>query len=312
MPLHAEMERFLAVLTEQSFPPLERASVPALRELMGELRRVQGPPEPVAATIETMVSGPCGRLPVRVYQPPARPGPRPLLVFFHGGGWIAGNVELLDRPLRRLANASGAVVASVEYRLAPETQFPGPAHDAYAAICALAERAGELGAEPGRLVVGGESAGANLATVACQMVRERGGPRIDLQVLVCPVTAPAHESAFRSYHDHATGYLNTRAAMTRFWELYLPDPHYRSHPLAAPLLARDLTGQPPALILTAEYDPVRDEGEEYGRRLRAAGTAATISRYNGMIHVFFLLTELGAFQQAIDEISQTMRSRFGD
>ncbi|OAR22117.1 hypothetical protein A8W25_29745 [Streptomyces sp. ERV7] len=304
----ADSESLLNTLREQRFPPLESADVPELRLLVGRLRQAQGPAEPVAHVLDTFVPGPAGMLPVRVYQPEQRSGPRPLLVFFHGGGWAAGDVDLVDRPLRRLANATGAVVASAGYRLAPETQFPGPVHDAYAALCALAARAAALGADPGRLIVAGESAGANLAAAACRMSYEEGGPRPALQILICPPLAPARHTHFASYREKAEGYLNTRAAMERFWDLYVPDAEVARSPLAAPLLADDFSGLPPALVLTAEHDPLRDEAEEYARRLERDQVPATLSRIPGALHIFFLLPHLTAFQMALRDIEHAVRS----
>ncbi|MFC0842486.1 alpha/beta hydrolase [Streptomyces noboritoensis] len=304
----AESRSILNALREQGFPPLESADVPELRLLVGRLRQAQGDPEPVARVLGTFVPGPAGLLPVRVYQPEPRPGPRPLLVFFHGGGWAAGDVDLVDRPLRRLANATGAVVASAGYRLAPETQFPGPAHDAYAALCALAARAAELGADPGHLIVAGESAGANLAVAACRQALQEGGPRPALQILICPPLAPARHTHFASYREKAEGYLNTRAAMERFWDLYVPDPDAARSPLAAPLLADDFCGLPPALVLTAEHDPLRDEAEEYARRLVRDQVPATVHRMPGALHIFFLLPHLSSFGGALRAIEQAVRS----
>ncbi|WP_371656310.1 MULTISPECIES: alpha/beta hydrolase [unclassified Streptomyces] len=304
----SDSESILKTLREQGFPPLESADIPELRLLVGRLRQAQGPPEPVARVVDTLVPGPAGMLPVRVYQPEPRPGPRPLLVFFHGGGWAAGDVDLVDRPLRRLANATGAVVASAGYRLAPETQFPGPQHDAYAALCALAARPAELGADPGHLIVAGESAGANLAAAACRTAVDEGGPRPALQILICPPLAPARNTPFASYREKAVGYLNTRAAMERFWELYVPDPGAARSPLAAPLLADDFSALPPALVLTAEHDPLRDEGEEYARRLERDGVPATVSRMPGALHIFFLLPHLAAFGTALRDIEHAVRA----
>ncbi|MFI1105719.1 alpha/beta hydrolase [Streptomyces melanogenes] len=303
----SDAQSLLNALREQGFPPLESADVPELRLLVGRLRQTQGDPEPVARVLGTFVPGPEGLLPVRVYQPEPRPGPRPLLVFFHGGGWAAGDLDLVDRSLRRLANATGAVIASAGYRLAPETQFPGPAQDAYAALCALAARAAELGADPGHLIVAGESAGANLAAAACRRALREGGPRPALQILICPPLAPARDNPFPSYREKADGYLNTRAAMERFWDLYVPDPDAARDPLAAPLLADDFAGLPPALVLTAEHDPLRDEAEEYARLLERDGVPAVVRRMPGSLHIFFLLPHLTAFRTALSHIERSLR-----
>ncbi len=307
-PSQSESEAILNMLREQGFPPLDSADVPQLRLLVGQLRQAQGVAEPVAQVRHTFVRGPAGLLPVRVYQPRPRPGPRPLLVFFHGGGWAAGDVDLVDRPLRRLANETGAVVASAGYRLAPETQFPGPLLDAHAALRALAARAAEFGADPGHLIVAGESAGANLAAATCRRALQEGGPRPALQILICPPLAPARHTPFASYREKADGYVNTRAAMERFWDLYVPDADTARSPLAAPLLADDFSGLPPALVLTAEHDPLRDEAEEYARRLDLDRVPATVSRIPGALHIFFLLPHLTAFRTALLDIGRAIRA----
>ncbi|MFD9795232.1 alpha/beta hydrolase [Streptomyces sp. NPDC059070] len=302
MALHPDTRRILKALRDQGFPPLESVGVPRLRHLMNRLQQAQGEPEAVAHIVETQVPGPAGALPVRVYRPAPRPGPRPLIVFFHGGGWVSGGIELVDPALRRLANATGAVVASVGYRLAPETRFPGPLQDAHAALCALAGRASELGADPHTLVVAGESAGANLAAAVCRMAADGDGPRIALQLLVCPPLAPARDSPYASYRHNADGYLNTRAAMGYFWDQYVPDPVLARDPLAAPLLATDVCGLPPALVLVAGLDPLCDEGEAYAHRLRAAGVPARSVRVDGALHIFFLLPRLAAFESVLPDI----------
>ncbi|WP_189055597.1 alpha/beta hydrolase [Longimycelium tulufanense] len=311
MPLHPRIEQFLTWLREQGTPPLHRVGVPTARDLMPGLRAAQGDPEPVAGVVDLLVRGPAGRLPVRIYQPGGGDGGRPLVVFFHGGGWSYGSLELVDRPLRRLANATGAVIASVEYRLAPETCFPGPVEDAYAAVTALAAQAGALSADPHAVVVAGESAGANLAAAVALMARDRRGPRLHLQILMCPILAPAKGSRFASYHDYGQGYFITRDTLLTCWELYMSATEESDHPYAAPLLAPNLSKLPPALILTAEFDPVRDEGEEYGNRLRTVGVEARVHRHEGMIHGFFLLSGIPeAVNPAIEEIGVELRTRF--
>jgi acetyl esterase len=295
MPVNPQVQALLSQLDAQGLPPFEEMSVPQARDVMNRFRDLQGEPAEIAEVREVLAAGPAGRLPVRVYHP--APGtPLPLVVYFHGGGWVLGNVEVTDIPCRALARAAGAVVASVEYRLAPETTFPGPAEDAYAATGWLAEHAGDLGADATRLVVAGDSAGGNLAAVAALMVRDRGGPGIAHQLLLFPVTAPARGSEFASYTENAEGYILTRGAMEWFWEHYLDAPGDGTNPYAAPLHAPDLAGLPPATVVTAEFDPLRDEGLAYARRLSEAGVPVTSATYDGMIHDFLLMS--GAIDRA--------------
>jgi acetyl esterase len=242
---------------------------------------------------------------VRVYTPAGEP-PFPLLVYFHGGGWTIGNVDIGDAPCRALTNAAGAVVVSVEYRLGPEHKFPAPLEDCYAATAWAALMAAhapdQLGGDPDRLVVIGDSAGGNLAAAVALMARDRGGPKIARQVLIYPVTD--HRFDTPSYRDCAEGYLLTREAMRWFWRHYLHNRAEGRHPYASPLRAGDLAGLPPALIVTCEYDPLRDEGEAYGARLRAAGVPAKVSRYDGMIHgCFWMCGVLDRSRQLVQEIA---------
>jgi len=221
-------------------------------------------------------------IPARIYRPSA--GILPLLVYFHGGGWVVGSVALSDNFCRALANASGCAVLSVDYRLAPEHPYPAAADDAFAATRWAAENARELGADATRLAVGGSSAGGNLAAVVAQMARERGGPAIAMQWLHVPVTD--HDFARPSYIANATGMGLTRAAMQWFWGHYAPDVARRGEPRASPLRAKDLRGGPPAIVVTAECDPLHDEGASYAQRLRDAGVPVTHLEYAGMVHGF--------------------------
>jgi acetyl esterase len=312
MPLHPQAKALIAQLEAQQRPEVTKVPVTVARQNIAGWIALQGEPEPVAEVIDTFVVGAAGRLPVRIYRPQQATGPRPLLVYFHGGGWVLGGLEVADRPLRKLANATGAVIANVGYRLAPETRFPGPAEDCYAAVTDLQARAVQWGADPQQLVVSGDSAGGNLAAVVCLMSRDRGGPRIAAQLLLYPVTAPAEGSPYASYEENAQGYLLTRESMLFYWHHYLPDAHEASNPYAAPLHAASLAGLPPALVITAEYDPLRDEGEAYARRLLEAGVEVNAIRYGGFIHGFFWMPGLlDAFQYAVDDIVRELTKRFG-
>lgn len=286
MPLNPQAEALLKQMEAQGLPPFEEMSVPQARDVCMAFRDLQGDPEEVAEVRDVLAPGPTGQLPVRVYIPRGD-GPFPLLVYYHGGGWVIGNVEVTDKPCRALANDASVVVASVEYRLAPETKYPAAPEDCYAATKWLAEHASELNADPNRLIVAGDSAGGNLAAVVPLMARDRGGPPIAFQVLLYPVTAAGVDESFTSYRDNADGYLLTTASMRWFWDHYLSAPADASQPYASPLSAKDLSGLPPALVLCAEFDPLRDEGLAYAERLKEAGVPVTVRLFDGLIHGFF-------------------------
>ncbi|ANZ14357.1 lipase/esterase [Streptomyces noursei ATCC 11455] len=256
------------------------------------LRRASraAPPEPGddgIASADRTVPGPPGAppLPVRVYRPdgPAA-GPRPLIVFFHGGGWVLCDLDTHDGLCRQLARRCGAVVVSVDYRRAPEDRFPAAAEDAYAATAWAAARARELGCDPAGVAVAGDSSGGNLAAAVALMARDRGGPPLAAQLLLYP--ALDHRLAGRSAVDHATGFFHTTAHMRWYWDQYLGPDGDRGHPYASPGLAPDLTGLPPALLVLPECDPLRDEGRAYGEALRAAGVPARVAEYRGTFHGF--------------------------
>ncbi len=249
-----------------------------------------------------------GHIPARLYRPSA--GTLPLLVYFHGGGWVVGSVKTSDNYCRALANASGCAVLSVDYCLAPEHEYPHAADDAYAATRWAAEHASELGVDPGRLAVGGSSAGGNLAAVASLMARERTGPRIALQLLHVPVMDHDFETA--SYRENATGRGLTRAAMQWFWGHYAPDVARRDEPYASPLGAKDLRGLPPAILVAAECDPLRDEGRAYAHRLRGDGVAVATLEYPGMVHSFMSWSAVVATaRRAFVEVGAALRERLG-
>jgi acetyl esterase len=258
-------------------------SAPDARHKMEANPVARGPVEPVARVEDRVIAGPGGLLAIRIYVP-AAPGPLPAMVYFHGGGWVLGNLDGSDAQCRALTNAAGCVTVSVDYRLAPEAKFPAPAEDCYAATLWVAENASALGCDPGRVAVAGTSAGANLAAVVPLMARDRGRPAIAFQVLVYPITDGGMDTP--SYGENAEGYFLTADAMGGFWKHYINDDPDRVHPYAAPINAADLGGLPPALVITAEHDPLRDEGEAYAARLRAAGVPVTCTRYDGTIHSF--------------------------
>jgi acetyl esterase len=288
MPLdpdaRAVIERMVTELPPDPLPPEE------MRAMFAAAWPVPSSVEPVGRIYERTIPGPGGDLRVRVYEPASGAGPFPGLVWFHGGGWVIGSLDENEATCRALCRQAGCVVMSVDYRLAPEYRFPAAAEDAYAAVHWIAGHGAEIGVDGSRLAVAGESSGGNLAAVTALMARDRGGPPLVLQLLASPVTAPPGDR--KSYVEYADGYFLSRGSMEWFFQLYPRDADDLRNPYLAPLLAEDLSGLPPALVMTAEYDVLRDEGEEYAHRLLDAGVPCELVRYPGQIHGFFaLLTE---------------------
>ncbi len=300
----AVLEQFKAL----AGPPLNSLSPPEARLVAQALAGLHGAPQPIAKIDNRSIPGPAGELPLRIYTPTGR-GPFPVLVFFHGGGWVIGDLETVDGTCRALANAAGCVVVSVDYRLAPEHKFPAAPEDTYAATQWVAANAASINADRARIAVGGDSAGGNLAAVTAQMARDRGGPQLVFQLLIYPVTDGACDTA--SHHDNADGYLLTKDMMQWFWNHYVRSDADRHNPMASPLRAQSLHGLPPALVLTAEFDPLRDEGEAYAARLREAGVPVQQTRYDGMIHGFFGMgSVIDQAKTAIAEAASALRVAF--
>jgi acetyl esterase len=280
---------------------------PAEARTAFDAMRVPLPGEPVLRIESRTIPGPAGAIPVRVYANSTTAERAPAIAFFHGGGWVIGSLDTHDNFCRALANRTGSVVVSVAYRLAPEAPYPAAAEDCYAATCWIAEHGAELGADGARLAVAGDSAGGNLAAVVALLARDRGGPALRHQGLIYPVTDADFDRA--SYVANAEGHLLTRQAMQWFWNHYVPDAARRNDAYAAPLRAANLAGLPPATVQTAEYDPLRDEGEAYAARLRDAGVATTLTRYDGQIHGFAGMFEIfDAGKKALDELASALRA----
>jgi acetyl esterase len=262
---------------------------------------------PVADVRPLTIPGPGGPLRVRVYTPEGA-GPFPVVVYFHGGGFVICDLDTHDGLCRALCKASGCVVASVDYRLAPEHPFPAAVDDAEAATRWALAHAPEIGGDPARVVVAGDSAGGSLATAACLRLRDSGGPLPVGQALLYPITT-CHPDTTPSYRDFADGYGLTRDSMFWFLGHYLAEASQADDPGASPLLASDLTGLPPALVLSAEYDLLRDEAELYTDRLRAAGVPVSAIRYDGMIHGFLrYIGILDQSRQGVDAVARWLGS----
>jgi acetyl esterase len=305
MPLDPGLKVVLDQLAANPGPQLHELPVAQARAFYDQMQ-LPRPEVKVADVQNRRIPGPAGEIPVRVYRPEGQ-APFPGLVYFHGGGWVIGSLETHDGSCRELANRAGCVVVSVDYRLAPEHRYPAAAEDCFAATKWVAEHAGELGIDPKRLAIGGDSAGGNLAAVVALMAREPRGPALRHQLLIYPVTDA--DFTRPSYRENAEGYLLSTKAMEWFWNHYVPDSAQRAEPFASPLRAKDLAGLPPAFVLTAEYDPLRDEGEAYAKRLQQAGVATQLKRYDGAIHGFFamgLLAQVG--RDAVDDAVAALRA----
>lgn len=292
MTLDPELAAILGALNT-GFPDVTTMTGPEVRAAIVARRQPVESPEPVGDISDRTVPGPGGDIGIRVYQPLGESKTRPVVVFAHGGGFVFCDLDSHDGLCRAMANGLDAVVVAVDYRLAPENRWPAAAEDMYAVTEWAARHADLLGADPGRLIVAGDSAGGNLAAVTAIMARDRGGPGIAAQLLLYPVIAADFDT--RSYRECATGYYNTRDSMIWYWDQYVPDHSDRLHPYASPAQA-DPAGLPPAVIVTAGFDPPRSEGEQYARSLAAAGVATRYRCYEGAIHGFMTMAgiELGA------------------
>ncbi|HEY4726893.1 MAG TPA: alpha/beta hydrolase [Actinomycetes bacterium] len=306
MALLPEIRSLLDQQATSGRPPLHHQSVEQARAFhVADAAALNGPPAPVAAVADRRVPGPAGELPVRVYTPEGEP-PFPIVVFFHGGGWVVGTLDTYDPLCRALAAATPAVVVSVDYRLAPEHRWPAAVEDAYAATEWASRNAAALGGAQHRLAVAGDSAGGNLAAVVALGARDRGGPAIAFQLLVYPALDAAGDTA--SWREFADGHYLTAAGMRWYWDHYLGGADGRA-PDASPLRAAFVGGLPPALVIGAEYDILRDEGEAYAARLAEAGVDATASRHAGVVHGFVRWRAVtGAAEDALQEAAAALRS----
>jgi acetyl esterase len=309
---HGRLDVEIAVMLKlmPKMPP--PGSVPAakLRQRMRDMAgRFQGRPVPVRHVEDRSISGPLGSIPVRVYRP-SDEAKLPIVVYYHGGGFMMGDLDTYDRLCRKLSNRSGAIVVSVAYRLAPEHLFPAAVEDAYAALEWVAQNGAEISGDPRCIAVAGDSSGGNLAAVMALKSRDLNGPKIALQVLYYPGTNMA-DLRTKSMEEFGEGYFWTRAYIQFNSHQYVPVAADRSLPYASPILASDHSGLPPALIITAGFDPFRDSGEAYARKLADAGVPTHLSRYEGVVHGFLSFPFVRKADRAIDESAAALREAFG-
>ena len=307
MPLDPQVQAMRERSREAGTRPLYTMSLAEARAAdLAAIQAASGGGEPVYEVTDLTVED----LPARLYRPDAA-ADKPVLVYFYGGGWTLGSIETSDAVCRALANATGALVLAPGYRLAPEHKFPTAVYDCFAAVRWVADNATRLGADPARIAVGGDSAGGNLAAAVTLLARDRGGPALAAQVLVYPNTD--YESDTPSLRENTDPLLFNRTSVGWYWGHYLNSPADGVDPLASPLRADDLSGLPPALVITAEYDPLRDQAEQYAAALSGAGVPVVASRYDGMVHGFFCMAgELDAGRRAQAEaagfLSKTLAS----
>jgi len=309
MPLDPQLQAARDQRERDNVPPLYKMSLAAARAAdLASIRQGGGAAEPVFEVTELAIAGPGGDLPLRLYRPSGE-RPLPVLLYFFGGGWVLGTIDTADGVARRLANASGAMVAVPGYRLAPEHPFPAAVDDCYAALRWVRGHCGEIGADPVRLAVGGDSAGGNLAAAVSLLARD-DGLALAGQLLVYPNTDQlADDDSMRAADDP---FLFNRHSVAWYGGHYLRGARDAANPLASPLRAPSLAGLPPALVITAEYDPLRDQGEAYARRLADEGVPVVLSRYPGMAHGFFTMAgTVGASRSAIAQAAAHLAAWFG-
>ena len=308
MSLDTDVQSLLAGLGAQGMQSFELVGVDATRAIVETFTGLQMPPREVAKVIESAYPGPAGPQQLRIYVPDAD-APLPVVVYFHGGGFVGGGLAVADEPVRALANDVGAIVVAVSYRLAPEHKFPAATDDTFAALKWVAAHAADFGGDPARIAVMGDSAGGGLAAVAAQRARDEGGPDLVAQVLVYPVVDPTAKLPSRI--ECGSGYIITAAALDWFWDQYLTGPADLDNSLAVPARAETLSGLPPALVLSTQYEVSRDEAEAYATKLAAAGVETEAIRFDGLVHGVYWMS--GAVPRSVelrDAITRFLTKQF--
>jgi acetyl esterase len=310
MSIDPQVQMLLDAEAESELPPLHKISVSDARQrLCDDLAVTDDERIPLVKSEDRMIPIDDGNIRCRVYTPDGD-GPFPIMVYLHGGGWMLGNIETHDALCRFITKLSDCIVVSVDYRLAPENKYPTPLLDSYVATVWAYDHAGSLNGDSSRLAIGGDSSGGNLAAAVCLMARDRKGPKIRYQVLIYPVT-DYYLPGTQSYKDNAKGFSLEYDQMVYFWENYLNDDADIDCPYICPLRSNDLSGLPPAHILTAEYDPLRDEGALYAKKLREYGVDVKLDSHEGLIHGYVTLWHvIDGAMDSIYEISKGLKRKF--
>ncbi len=289
-------------------PDFNKMSVQEYRSKMdAQQESAPGKAVEVAQIKDDVIKSPAGDIPIRIYIP-GKKERMPVIIYFHGGGFVVGSIKGSERITRYLAKKTESVVISVDYRLAPENKFPAAVDDAYSTLKWAAQNAGTLGGDPSRIAVSGDSAGGTISAAVSLMTRDKNGPKIKYQILLYPATDVFNRDT-QSYNNFAEGFFLTREMMQWFIAQYLPDKNARLNPYASPLLARSHKNLPAAVIITAQFDPLRDEGEAYAEKLKQSGIHVSLKRYDGMIHGFISMDMMvpQAFQ-ALDFVADELKA----
>jgi acetyl esterase len=309
MPLDPQAEKILKLIARLNIPPLQTLEPTTAREITAQYRGKPRRWQPVPKVKNRTISTPVGDIPIRIYTPKGN-APMPVLVYFHGGGWVLGDLDGADSICWHISLKAECVVVSVDYRLAPEHKFPAALEDAYAALKWVVAHAVELHIDLARVGVGGDSAGGNIAAAVALMARDQGEPKLVYQLLIYPVIQNNFNT--ESYLKYASGFGLTRDEMIWFWQHYLADEADAQNHYASPILAEELSNLPPALIITGECDVLRDEGLAYGAKLQAAGVSVQLWEGEGMIHSFVGMAQvLDKGKEAIAYITTQLRQAFG-
>jgi len=308
---HPQVQVLLDMLDERNTPPTYGTTPEVAREQYLALTEMMDPDE-VGDTENFAIEGPAGAIPVRAYVPEGE-GPFPVLVYYHGGGWVIGDLDTHENVCTALCARSETVVLSVDYRLAPENPFPAAVEDAYATAEWAAEFAGDISGDPGRVAVGGDSAGGNLTAAVTLMAKDQDGPDLSHQLLIYPAVASPAVHEFDSHEENAEGYFLERDSMDWFYERYVESEAHARNEYLAPLLTRDLSDLPPATVVTAGFDPLHDEGAEYAERLEAAGVDVEHRNFEGMIHGFAQMMEMvDGGEEAIDFLAAELAASLAE
>lgn len=309
MSLDPVAQKIVDTANASTLPPVYAISVEEARARMRAGFVTNDTPEPVGSVVDTHVSCLWGDMDVRIYTPTGE-GTFPVFVFFHGGGWVLNSIETHDALCRHMTNLTNCIIISVEYRLAPEYKYPAAIDDAYAAVEWAINNAATFNGDPKKIIVGGDSSGATQAAVVCMMARDRGTLDIGYQVLVYPPT-DYYSPGTQSYIDNGTGFPIGKDFMVWVWDHYLPADVNLDDPYVCPLRSKDFSNLPPAIVLTGEYDPLRDESEAYAHKLQGAGVDVELKRYDGMLHGYIMQFRIMTQgQDAIERIAAGIKRRF--